>query len=393
MQILICFAFGFLLVLTTRLWAEESWVGEKVMQKGPDRATFRNRLMGSQVYIELKGAVFPVLKEHDGWIRLRGGDGTEGWAAKDDFVPVQSAPAYFTEQIVKNVKDSWPWLSRGIAWYMQGEYEKAIKDFGWAIRLDPEYVDAYYNRGNAWCSKKEYGKAIQDFDEVIRLDPQYMRAFNSRGHAWSSQKEYAKAIEDYSEAIRLDPKYVPALTNRGSAWVHTKEYDRAIHDYDEAIHLDPKNALAFGARAVAWRRKKEYGKAMKDCDEAICLDPKNACAFYVRGLIWYKNKAYNNAIRDYDEAIRIDPKFANALTEKAYLLAVSPDDSRRDGKKSLQLAKQAQALDKDNGWRMRSFSVAHAELGEFDLAIKWQKMALEDEEYANDADEKAKAEK
>ena len=32
------------------------------------------------------------------------------------------------------------------------------------------------NRGLAWNRKKEYDKAIRDYDEAIRLDPKYLYA-------------------------------------------------------------------------------------------------------------------------------------------------------------------------------------------------------------------------
>jgi len=82
------------------------------------------------------------------------------------------------------------------------------------------------------------------------------------------------------------------------------------------------------------------------------------------------------------------------LGNKAYLLATcSKDMLLRDGKKAMGLAKQAHELDKENGWWMRSLSVAYAEVGNFEEAIKWQKKALEDKEYASDNEEKARAEK
>jgi hypothetical protein len=38
-------------------------------------------------------------------------------------------------------------------------------------------------RGEAWLDKKEYDKAIKDFDEAIRLDPKFAGAFYYRGIA------------------------------------------------------------------------------------------------------------------------------------------------------------------------------------------------------------------
>src|ERR1700680_3645239 len=36
---------------------------------------------------------------------------------------------------------------------------------------------AFHNRGNAYQSKGQYDRAIQDYDQAIRLNPQYADAF------------------------------------------------------------------------------------------------------------------------------------------------------------------------------------------------------------------------
>ena len=54
---------------------------------------------------------------------------------------------------------------------VQVGYDKAIADYGEAIRLDPKYAAAYNNRGIAWSAKSEYDMAIADYGEAIRLDP------------------------------------------------------------------------------------------------------------------------------------------------------------------------------------------------------------------------------
>jgi tetratricopeptide (TPR) repeat protein len=67
-------------------------------------------------------------------------------------------------------------------------------------------VLAYNNRGTAWSAKQEYEKALADFGEAIRLDPKFARAYCNRGVAYSNKGNYDKAIGDFTEVIRLDPK-------------------------------------------------------------------------------------------------------------------------------------------------------------------------------------------
>ena len=53
-------------------------------------------------------------------------------------------------------------LEMGEKFIIKGEYEKAISDYNQALRLDPNYVEAYNNRGAAYFFKKEYDKAWED---------------------------------------------------------------------------------------------------------------------------------------------------------------------------------------------------------------------------------------
>ena len=51
--------------------------------------------------------------------------------------------------------------------------KKAIEYLNNAIKLQPDYSDAYINRGIAYYKLGQYQRAIEDYDEVIRLKPDY----------------------------------------------------------------------------------------------------------------------------------------------------------------------------------------------------------------------------
>ncbi len=47
--------------------------------------------------------------------------------------------------------------------------EGALQDYNEAIRLKPDYADAFYNRGLARSAKGDAEGALQDHNEAIRL--------------------------------------------------------------------------------------------------------------------------------------------------------------------------------------------------------------------------------
>ena len=54
-----------------------------------------------------------------------------------------------------------------------GKKEEAIESYRKAIKIDPNYVDAYNNLGNALDGIGKKEEAIESYRKAIKIDPNY----------------------------------------------------------------------------------------------------------------------------------------------------------------------------------------------------------------------------
>jgi len=96
------------------------------------------------------------------------------------------------------------------------EIERAIEDYDEAIRLNPQYADAYYNRGNAYANLGQSQQAIKDFNEAIHLNPEYSNAYYNRGVVYSDLGRKAEAIADFERFVTLtnNPQWIQMARQR-----------------------------------------------------------------------------------------------------------------------------------------------------------------------------------
>ena len=123
-----------------------------------------------------------------------------------------------------------------------GRYDDAITDYDKAIRLKPDFAEAYSNRGNTKEALGRHDDAIADHDEAIHLKPDFAEAYYNRGVSKVQQGRHDDAIADCNEAIRLKPDYAEAYINRGRMKSMLSLNAEAQKDFETVVLKLARNA-------------------------------------------------------------------------------------------------------------------------------------------------------
>jgi len=204
-------------------------------------------------------------------------------------------------------------LKHGTQKFNQGHLDEALEALNTVIERDPKTTTAYFWRSQIKSQQNQFVEAFADLNEALRLDPQYVEAFRERAWTWQKLGKFAEGLMDLNEVLRIAPENNLYLLDRGRFQVLLGDYVAALADFDRALGL--------------------------------ASDETDVIAIQV---------------------------------ERARLLAGCPDDTLRNGKLALEAAEAAHAASRfPRASCAESLAAAHAEVGNFAEAVKWQTKAVE----------------
>jgi GYF domain 2/TPR repeat len=136
---------------------------------------------------------------------------------------------WFMKQVTPVREQVQDHVSRAKTDSMNLQFEAALHEYSLAIEaieknapttedagMKMEWAKVYVMRGDIYATRKKNDifntrrnnndRAIADYDEAIKLDPNYAEAYLHRSEAHAANGDNARADADYQEAIRMKPE-------------------------------------------------------------------------------------------------------------------------------------------------------------------------------------------
>jgi superkiller protein 3 len=203
------------------------------------------------------------------------------------------------------------------------EYEAAVASYDQALKIKPDYHEAWNNRGGALWNLGRLEEAVASYDQALKIKPNYHDAWYNRGVALFDLGRLEEAVACYDQTLKIKPDDHQAWYNRGVALGNLGRLEEAVACYDQALKIKPDKHEAWNNRGNALGNLGRLEEAVASFDQALKIKPDKYEAWYNRGILLRKLGRWKEGIASINKAQEINPDFitANFKTQIKQLIA------------------------------------------------------------------------
>jgi tetratricopeptide (TPR) repeat protein len=169
----------------------------------------------------------------------------------------------------------------GFLFLRRGELDKAISEFETALDIRSRNTQSHYrlgaaliqsNLGNALARKQLWDAAIDHLKEAVRLRPDYADAYFNLGTVLFKQGRLDEAIAQWQKALEIRPRDAEAHRNVAGALRKKGNVKEAILEYEQALSMAPEDSVALNN--LAWILATCSDASIRDGARAVMLAMK-----------------------------------------------------------------------------------------------------------------------
>jgi len=207
----------------------------------------------------------------------------------------------------------------GEAYYKEGDYTAALREFLKAQELTPDDPILYNDLGLTYKAKGKPDLAIKHFKKALELKHDYAPAKNNLGTAYMAKKDWDLAIKEFKE-VAQDLLYVTPhypLSNLGLAYYNKGEYQLAAKYYIEALELEPSFIFALRGLGVTYIAMGKGPEAVATLEVGVKNYPRVPQLHFDIGEAYILSRSYEKAFDAFQKVINLVPN--TPLARKAQI--------------------------------------------------------------------------
>jgi len=200
-----------------------------------------------------------------------------------------------------------------------------------AISINPDYFDANYHLANVYQKLSQHENAVEFYEKAISINPNVAEAHFNLGNTLKELGDFDRAIQAYNQAIKIKPNLAEAHNNLGVIYKDLANIALAASSYESAIKIKPDFIEAHNNLGILYKESSQFLKAKDSFLKVIKLKPDYAEAHNNLGLFFMNLGQFNNAQKCYEKAFSLEPNtaylFGALLNTKMHLCIWDDFDS------------------------------------------------------------------
>ena len=166
----------------------------------------------------------------------------------------------------------------GFLFLRRGELDKAISEFQTALDIRSRNTQSHYslgaaliesNLGNALARNQRWDAAVDHLQEAVRLRPDYADAYFNLGSVLFQQGKIDQAIAQWQKTLAINPRDSEAHRNVADALRKQGKVKEAMSEYEQALNIAPEDSAALNN--LAWILATYSDASMRDGARAVTL--------------------------------------------------------------------------------------------------------------------------